>query len=259
MKKTIALLFAFITILSMSACRIEKVYDNKQPKQTYELPLSGFSSISNNSNCDIHFTQSNTYKVTLKASKQWYDTHNIIVKGGTLKISLKKTNKEKGVTILNFTNYDSGAELWISAPSLSYIGMYGSGDIIAENDLNGENLQIEVAGSGSTTLKGVSLSGDIEYSVAGSGDVQTGLVKAKNAKFYIAGSGSIKTGLEKVDKTEVSVAGSGEATVNFNNCGFANVEVAGSGDITLSGQLKRLDKDVAGSGDIDTTKLQISK
>lgn len=259
MKKTIALLFAFITILSMSACRIEKVYDNKQPKQMYELSLSGFNSISNYSNCDVHFTQSNTYSVTLKTSKRWYDTHNISVDNGTLTVSSKTPKKKKGVTILNFNNYDSGAELWVSAPSLSSVETSGSGDFAAESNLTGKDLSVYVSGSGDTSLKGVSLSGDFEYSVSGSGDIETGLIKTKNASFSIRGSGDINTALENTENTVVGIAGSGDATINFNNCGHADIGVSGSGNITLQGQLKSLEKNVAGSGDIDTSKLQIIK
>ena len=258
MKKTIALFVAFITILSMSACRIEKVYNNKQPAQTYKLNLSNFDGIQNRSNCNIHFTQSNTYSVTLKASQQWYDTHRISVEDNTLKIESSNTKKEKGVSVISF-KYDTGAELWVSAPSLALVRMLGSGDFAAESDLKGESLIIDIAGSGDSNLKGVSLTDDFNYRVAGSGDIKTGLIKAKNASFGIAGSGDISTGLENVGNTKINISGSGDANVNFNNCDSASVSVAGSGDMTLQGQLKSLDKHVSGSGDIDTSKLQIGK
>lgn len=259
MKKIIALFFAFITILSMSACRIEKVSDSNEPAQTYHLNLRNFTAISNNTNCDVHFTQSNTYSVTLKATKRWYETHDINVSNGVLTLSEKSQKKEKGITVLTLINKESGAELWVSGPTLSAAQMYGSGDFSFDNDFKGESLEIDIVGSGDTSLKGVSLTGDFEYNIAGSGDLKTGLVKAQNAKFSVAGSGDINAGLENVDNTKIGISGSGDVNANFNNCGYASVSISGSGDMTLKGQLKRLDKSVSGSGDIDVSKLQVSK
>lgn len=258
MKKTIALFFAFITILIMSACRIEKVYSKDQPVKSYQLNLSNFSEISNKSNCSIHFTQSKTYKVTLKTTQTWYDTHNIKVEDGALVITTRTPMKKKGISTIYLYN-DNDAELWISAPSLSDVGTFGSGDFIAESDINGENLSITIAGSGDTSLKGVSLSGSIEYGIAGSGDLKTGIIKAQNAKFTVAGSGDIHTSLDNVNNTEIGISGSGDVDATFNKCVNASVSVSGSGDITLKGQLVGLDKRISGSGDIDTSKLQIGK
>ncbi len=259
MKKTIALFFALITILSMSACRIEKVSDSKQPAQTYHLNIRNFAAISNSTNCDVHFTQSSTYSVTLKATKRWYENHDINVSNGVLTLSEKSQEREKGVTVVSLVNSDGGAELWVSGPNLSAAQMYGSGDFKLESDLRGESLEIDIAGSGDTCLKGVSLNGDFEYNLAGSGDLRTGLIKAQNAKFSVAGSGDIHTGLENVNNIGIGISGSGDVDANFNNCGYASVSISGSGDMTLQGQLKRLDKSVSGSGDIDTSRLQVSK
>lgn len=259
MKKAMFLfLVAILTIASMSACRIEKAYDSKEPAKIYHLNLTGFTSLNNASNCDIHFTQSDTYKVTLKATPAWYDHHSVSVENGALTIKSDKYKNQKGVTVL-FVNDNQGAEMWISAPSLDEVSLSGSGDLTFDNDYKGKSLSIIRTGSGDTNTKNVSLTGDFKYSVSGSGDADMGSVKAKNASFSVFGSGDVKSGLVDVANTELTISGSGDADLNFSNCGNADVSVTGSGDVTLSGELQTLGKHVSGSGDVDTARLRLEK
>ena len=146
MKKALFLfLVAILTIASMSACRIEKAYDSKEPAKIYHLNLTGFTSLNNASNCDIHFTQSDTYKVTLKATPAWYDHHSVSVENGALTIKSDKYKNQKGVTVL-FVNDNQGAEMWISAPSLDEVSLSGSGDVTLSGEL--QTLGKHVSGSG---------------------------------------------------------------------------------------------------------------
>ncbi len=260
MKKALHLIIlAVVTIVSMSACRIEKVYDSKKPAKTYHLNLTGFSSLHNASNCDIHFVQSDTFKVTLKATQGWYDRHSVGVEKGVLTIKSDKYKGEKGVTVLSVNTYDDQAEMWVSAPSLTDVSLAGSGDFTIDSDLVGESLGIIRMGSGDTKTKNVTLTDGFLYHVSGSGDAQIGTIKAKDAKFSITGSGEIKSGLAGVANTELTISGSGDASLKFAGCDNADVTVTGSGDVTLSGQLKTLNKQVSGSGDVETSGLSLGK
>ena len=260
MKKALHLIIlAVVTIVSMSACRIEKVYDSKKPAKTYHLNLTGFNSLQNASNCDIHFVQSDTFKVTLKATQGWYDRHSVGVEDGALTIKTDKYKSEKGVTVLSVNTYDDQAEMWVSAPSLTDVSLSGSGDFTIDSDLVGESLGIIRIGSGDTKTKNVTLTGGFMYFVSGSGDAQIGTIKAKEAKFSITGSGEIKSGLAGVANTELTIPGSGDASLKFSGCDNADVTVTGSGGVTLSGQLKTLNKQVSGSGDVETSGLSLGK
>jgi len=259
MKKLAFMFIALVAILSVSACRIEKVNNNDEPTKSYKLNLRDFQSIKNYTSCDIHFTQSNTYKVVLKATPRWYATHTITSSHGELVITQKEERKQKGITVLHInTSYDD-AELWISAPSLSDVSTAGSGDFYAETDITGQHLTLSIAGSGDSHLKNVTLSDNLTYYVAGSGDIETGTLQASNASFSISGSGDIKSKLAKVKTTKLTIAGSGDGSLDFDHCGHADISISGSGDIDLSGTLQSLEKSVSGSGDIDTDRLQIGK
>ena len=113
MKKLAFMFIALVAILSVSACRIEKVNNNDEPTKSYTLNLRDFQSIKNYSNCDIHFTQSDTYKVVLKATPRWYASHTVTANRGELVITQKEEKKQKGITVLHFNTTGDGAELWI--------------------------------------------------------------------------------------------------------------------------------------------------
>lgn len=259
MKKLAFMFIALVAILSVSACRIEKVNNNDEPTKSYTLNLRDFQSIKNYSNCDIHFTQSDTYKVVLKATPRWYASHTVTANRGELVITQKEEKKQKGITILHFNTTGDGAELWICAPSLDAISTAGSGDFYAESNITGKSLELSISGSGDSKLKDVTLSGDFQYIVAGSGDIETGTIQARNASFSISGSGDVKSKLTNVKVTKLYIAGSGDGTLNFEHCGYAGISIAGSGDVDLCGTLQSLDKSVSGAGDIDTDKLQLGK
>lgn len=259
MKKLAFMFIALVAILTVSACRIEKVNNSDEPAKSYTLNLRDFQSIKNYSNCDIHFTQSDTYKVVLKATPSWYASHTVTASRGELVITQKEEKKQKGITVLHINSSNDGAELWISAPSLIALSTAGSGDFYAESDITGKSLELSIAGSGDSKLKNVTLTGDFEYAVAGSGDIETGILQARNASFSISGSGDVKSKLAQVKVTKLTVAGSGDGTLDFDHCGYAYIGISGSGDVDLSGTLRSLDKSVSGAGDIDTDKLQLGK
>lgn len=259
MKKLAFLFIALVTILSISACRIEKTDVSNEPAKSYTLNLRDFQNIKNYTGCDIHFTQSNTYKVVLKATPSWYTSHTITSNNGELVLVQKLERKQKGITVLHINSSNDDAELWVSAPSLTAVSTAGSGNFYAESDLNGNNLELSVAGSGDSKLKNVNLTGDFNYIVAGSGDIETGTIQARNTSFSISGSGDIESKLAKVKTTKLTIAGSGDGTLAFDHCGYADISISGSGDVSLSGTLQSLDKSVSGAGDIDTDRLKLGK
>ena len=198
MKKLAFLFIAIVAIASLSACRIEKVYEKNEPKKAFTLNLRDFNSISNQSNCNIFFTQSDTFKVVLKAPQHWYDTHTIAVRDGQLTIEEKPQKKQKGITVFRFNSYSQDAVMYVSAPSLTALSTAGSGDFYAETDLTGQSFVMQTAGSSTSMLKRVVMTDDFAYKLAGSGEINADTIQAKTASFRIAGSGEVRVKLVNV-------------------------------------------------------------
>jgi hypothetical protein len=142
------------------------------------------------------------------------------------------------------------------------VGIYGSGTITI--GAVKENIEVEIAGSGSVTAAsaqaaeveiagggGVNLgplTGGVSAEIAGSGDVRVAQVNGP-VDIEIAGSGGIMIEGGNATSFSVEIAGSGDVMFKGHAVN-PNIEIAGSGDVTIGSYSGNLDKSVAGSGDI---------
>ena len=84
------------------------------------------------------------------------------------------------------------------------------------------------------------------------------IISASAASFSIAGAGDVKSGMAHVGKTDVTIMGSGNVALSFNDCNQATISIMGSGNVALSGDLKTLSQQIAGAGNIDTSRLKLT-
>ena len=177
--------------------------------------LDAFERIDLKGSADISVRIGPEQKVTVTTDDNLLDNIVTRVRGRhTLQIDTKGSfSTEKGIKID------------IVVPSLTYVGISGSGDVQVDG-LKQEAIEIEIEGSGD-----VNLSGEvdrIEVDVAGSGDIDARSLKAKSAYVDLDGSGDV----------DVFASEDFDGTVN------------GSGDITVYGNPPRISRSVHGSGDI---------
>ncbi len=105
---------------------------------------------------------------------------------------------------------------------------------------------------GSGNFTADAMMGDkIALELAGSGDVSVAAVTGKSLKGGIAGSGTIRVA-GKVESSSYDVAGSGDIDATKLASTDADVSIAGSGDVTLMATGK-VSADIAGSGDVTVT------
>ncbi len=96
------------------------------------------------------------------------------------------------------------------------------------------------------------MAGDkVSVELAGSGDAKVGDVTAKSFKSELAGTGDIMVA-GKVESTEFSVAGTGDIDASKLASVDAKVSIAGTGDVRLSAT-GTVDASIAGTGDINVT------
>jgi len=141
------------------------------------------------------------------------------------------------VSIGNAVKADVGA-----AESLN-LSVAGCGPVTV-GDMAGD-LSVSVAGSGDVVTGGARKA---NVSAAGSGDVVIGAVSEK-FQAAVAGSGSV-TAADVTGVVDVSIAGSGDVSVNAGTLSKADVSIAGSGDVALGGNVERLQTSIMGSGDV---------
>lgn len=233
MKNIIFLALAILSIITFSSCKVETTKDYG-PSKNYPVNVKDFSAVRISYPCDVVYVPSDTFSVVVKAPEKLRDRLQVFVNDGELVIK----EQEKSNEIRLFDNGIGHALVLVKAPVL---------------------VKVDIAGSGDFACKSTIKAPQFYMSISGSGDIDIKNIEANAVIANIAGSGDIDAGLTNVAKTGISIAGSGDIDMNLNNCGDVKASIAGSGDITLTGKAKTFHSDVSGVGDVDTSKLELTK
>ena len=106
---------------------------------------------------------------------------------------------------------------------------------------------LRLAGSGDMAVRQVS--GPLAVDLAGSGDVKVATLTGSSLKVNLAGSGDVEVAAGKVDAMSASVTGSGD--VRFDGeARSLQAAIVGSGDIRVREVTGAVNRSVIGSGDI---------
>ena len=181
----------------------------------------------------------------------------IVAKSSTLDEII--TEVKDGKLIIRFPNKDyfwktfqpGEVTIYITTPEVNGLGVSGSGDIIAENEIKTKILDLGVSGSGNIRLSELSAE-RIKSSISGSGDiVLAGKEAAQDLSVAISGSGNFKGMNFSADDVSVKIAGSGNVDVEANKNLY--VRLAGSGNVTYKGS-PMIDQSIAGSGKVRSAR-----
>jgi len=181
----------------------------------------------------------------------------IVAKASTLDEIV--TEVKDGKLIIRFPNKDffwktfqpGEITIYITTPEINGLGISGSGDIIAENEIKTKILDLAVSGSGNIKLSELSAE-RVKTAISGSGDiVLAGKAAAQDLSVAISGSGNFKGLNFSADDVSIKIAGSGNVDVEANKNLF--VRLAGSGNVTYKGN-PMIDQSIAGSGKVRSAR-----
>lgn len=269
--KTLRLLSVLLLLLAVGsvcmACYSSKDLKADGKRVTVTRDVGYFSKVDASGSADIEFVQGKERAMRIVGPKQFVDNIVVEKKGETLYISYKSNS------VISFI--DGDVTLYIYSPDLTEVNLRGSVSFDVKGALDTDNLKVSVMGSGEADFDSIVCdainfevrgSGDISAkridtknavaNVFGSGDLDFDFLKADNVQFAVSGSGDLDAMLSQVKTMQLNVVGSGDMDIKAQNCGVANCTSAGSGSITLSGTMRDVVKNVAGSGDIDTSNLR---
>lgn len=122
------------------------------------------------------------------------------------------------------------------------LGNAGCGDWTLANTSG--DLELSLAGSGNIWA---GESANLEVSLAGSGDITAGATRSLEAN--LAGSGNI-TAARVTGPVEASIAGSGNVIVR-SDAGPVSASIAGSGDVSVRGRASSVEASIMGSGNVN--------
>lgn len=204
-----------------------------------ERDVSSFSEIALRIPGTVHLEQGSKQSVEIVAKSSTLE--DIITEVNGRKLSIRFKNR-------NFfsRNFNPGKiEIFITVPEIDGLSVSGSGDIIAEDEIETRNLDLAVSGSGDIQLEELKAE-RVKASISGSGDIEIedGGV-AEDFSVSISGSGDVNAEGFEANDVAVRIAGSGSCKVTTN--GSLKARIAGSGSVYYKGN-PSLDTSVAGSG-----------
>ena len=206
-----------------------------QKKETRQV--ADFDYVSLGISGKLIITQGNSNSLTLEGDEDDLKKIETYVKGGRLKIR-KEDNSWFGdnmddviikVTLVNFT----GASV------------SGSGKITNSNNLKGNDVSLNVSGSGKIELYVESQT--METHISGSGRIYLE-GKASTNDLHISGSGNINAEEFNTNKLEAHISGSGSAKVKVKD--EIDAHISGSGSIRYYGNPSKIREKVSGSGGV---------
>ncbi len=140
----------------------------------------------------------------------------------------------------------SQLDIYISNPKFEEIELDGSGSIISQTDISGDEIEIELDGSGDIKLSNLKFE-ELELDLDGSGDINiSGEIEEANVE--LNGSGNIYMFNCTVKDASVKLDGSGNISVHVNES--LKAEINGSGNILYKGNPRELNSQINGSGEI---------
>lgn len=244
----------FITTLITLATLFTAAHAEMKEKT---IEVKNFEQITITGSAKVIYEQGPTCSVRVKADEADLDLGKANSDGTTLNVSMKGNNN---VSVkLGFFDFWKGVKsgsfsqdkvvFYVTSPDLTAVNLMGSGDFICDKKVDTDHLALTLKGSGDIDFKDI-ICDKFEVNLAGSGDVDIDRVETLTSNLQLRGSGDIKVAQQRVRQTELNVVGSGDIDVHCTDCDLINASVTGSGDITISGQVKKVNKTVRGSGDI---------
>ena len=217
--------FKFLPMLVVAAAMLASCASVSKERATENRQVAEFNALSIKAPADVYFTQGETRSIKIVAPQSIIDNYKTEVVDGQLIVQCDKRH---------FWNAE--ADIYITAPTLNGISVFGAGDFECNRLRSEQPVSIEVTGAGDISIK---------------------KLLCPSASVNVAGAGDIGVAFEGAQAVDATVTGAGDLDLFFTKCGMVTCHVAGAGDINLAGEVRGLQKSISGVGDIDVSKLTI--
>ncbi len=199
--------------------------------ETLDLPF--FDAIHLSTDIDVYLKQGPDQNVTVEGQGNLIDLLELDVQNDTWDIEFDRCTR----------NTDD-FKVFITIPDIRAVKVSGSGNVVGENEFNGEEIELRVSGSGD-----LDLALDVDYinsKISGSGRIS---LEGAADEFYlkISGSGDYNAFDLVTNTGEVAISGSGDVDVTVEE--YLKIRITGSGDLSYRG-FPALDVSISGSGDV---------
>jgi hypothetical protein len=182
-----------------------------------------FSGVSLAISANVFLTQGPVQKVEVEGDKTSLEEIETEVNNGTLKIHTKDM----------FHGNFGKVSVYITVPAINALTVSGSGDITANSDINSDELDLNISGSGSIRFSALS-AGEVSANITGSGNIEVSAGQARSdLEVVVTGSGSLSAEGFSAAKADVTITGSGSAKIWAVE--ELETNITGSGNVAYKG------------------------
>lgn len=198
------------------------------------IQVDPFTELVNEGDFEVVISKGAVQHVEIEAQAELIDLVRTDVSGGTWNIRTTKGYSTDGPLIIHITT-----------PQLTGLTVDGSGDIRSEDVFGGGDVEFDVAGSGNIGIVHLDVK-KIEAADKGSGDINLGGTASELAA-VIMGSGAINAAGLTCNEAEVTIKGSGD--VSLTAISKLAISIEGSGNVRYQGK-PDLSTEITGSGSV---------
>lgn len=168
------------------------------------------------------------FSVSASGDQELLDHLKPTVRNGTLDLELSEGKDSRK------DNMDGTLSITVRMPHVKALHVFGSGTLTSAAFERADRLSLSVMGSGDIIFEGIGEVTDLELSLKGSGDILCGHSTVQDAtRVDIAGSGDVRVEGSS-GTVDISIAGSGDVVAGGLKARKANVRIAGSGDVEVN-------------------------
>jgi hypothetical protein len=198
--------------------------------------VSGFHSVGTGGSFAVHIKINGTESLKIDgADAATLAKIETIVNDGHLEIRWVKGSEPH--------NYNGRIDVYVTAKSLSGLSNAGSGSMDVDGTLNGGEVEVKIAGSGS--ISAAVDAGNLGITIAGSGSARL-RGKAGSTNIEMAGSGKLSADGLATDVAKAQISGSGDTYITVNKT--ISASIVGSGSVHYSGAASIGSVTTVGSG-----------
>jgi len=186
----------------------------------------------------VRLVQGDRDEVFVAGDAQAQDDVDIHVRNGRLVINLPGSWK--------FWNNGNGAQVEVRVRQLRRLTLSGANDVIAAGPLSGDQLTVNMAGSGVARFDQLQV-GKLNFDISGAGEGQLA-GKVDQLRLSVSGKGKIGAEQLRSDGASVSISGVGNAALWVVRA--LSVQISGAGHVDYWGQ-PTVRKSISGFGSVE--------
>lgn len=212
--KTLLFIGLFATVLT--SCTKDRLEANGDKITELRTPGT-FDGVSGSGSNRVYITHGTDFHVELRGSSNLIGSFETKVRGTTLELGYK-----------NASVSDDDIEVYITMPELEFLALAGSGEIRVRGNFPAQDkFNLRISGSGDVYLHDELQVENADVDLSGSGKAELENLLAENADIDISGSGDVKLSVSAHLRSRIS--GSGQVFYRGNP--QLDSKVTGSGNV----------------------------